>query len=211
MIEIQRLKIELKKFNLLAENIKINQGEKIILSALNNSGKSIFLLGLTGLIKTQDRNVLFNGSHCDKNVWQNFTGVYHDQCSLIPFLTPSEYFNMVGNLKGFSSELVSSNARKYSDYLNFPKEKNKFIKEFSLGTQKKIGIIASLLGNPDIVLWDEPFTNLDDESGVSLALIIGEELKNTTVLFTSPNHDSPFNDFTSQLLIENGLVQKKIS
>lgn len=61
----------------------------------------------------------------------------------------------------------------------------------------------------DIVLWDEPFTNLDDESGVSLASIIEEESRNTTVLFTSPNHDSPFNDFTSQLMIENGLVQKK--
>jgi ABC-2 type transport system ATP-binding protein len=208
MIEIKELKVVLKKFKLLVEGIKILRNEKVIINALNNSGKSVFLLAMTGLIRSEIRNIFFNDTHCDKNLWQKYTGVYHDQSSLVPFLTPNEYFNMTGELKGIPKELVVLNSKKYCDYLDLPKGENKYIKELSLGTQKKIGLIASLLGDPSIVLWDEPFTNLDDESRLSLALLIEKELKNTTVLLTSPNKELPFENFTSQLFIDNGIVHK---
>lgn len=207
MIEIKKMQITLKKFELIAEEIKIFSSEKVIISGLNNSGKSIFLLGMTGLIKSKVRDIFFHDTHCDKNLWQKYTGVYHDQSSLIPFLTPNEYFNMAGELKGIPKELVVLNSKKYGDYLNFPTKENKYINELSLGTQKKIGLIASLLGDPSIVLWDEPFTNLDDESRLSLALLIERELKNSTVLLTSPNRELPYESFTSQLFIDNGVVR----
>ncbi|MCM0060394.1 MAG: ATP-binding cassette domain-containing protein [Algoriphagus sp.] len=208
MIDIRKLEIVLNKFKLDVENIKFLKADKIILAANNNSGKSIFLLGMTGLIKSKVRDIFFHDTHCDKNLWQKYTGVYHDQSSLIPFLTPNEYFNMAGELKGIPKELVVLNTKKYGDYLNFPTKENKYINELSLGTQKKIGLIASLLGDPSIVLWDEPFTNLDDESRLSLALLIERELKNSTVLLTSPNRELPYESFTSQLFIENGIVHK---
>jgi ABC-2 type transport system ATP-binding protein len=208
MIEIRKLEIQLKKFKLVSEDIKILEKEKVVLNADNNSGKSIFLLGMTGLIRSTVREIFFNKNHCNKNLWQKFTGVYHDQSSLVPFLTPFEYWNMTGELKGIPREFVELNSKKYCDYLNFPKEENKHIKELSLGTQKKVGLIASLLGNPSIVLWDEPFANLDDESASSLALIIEKELENTTVLLTSPTKELPFKKFTSQLIIEYGVVRK---
>lgn len=208
MIEIKQLKIELYKFKLEVENIKFLENEKIVLTANNNSGKSIFLLGITGLIYSKVRDIFFNDTHCDKNLWQKYTGVYHDQSSLVPFLTPNEYFNMTGQLKGIPKELVELNSKKYCDYLDVPKGENKYIKELSLGTQKKIGLVASLLGDPSIVLWDEPFTNLDDESRFSLALLIERELENTTILLSSPNKELPFKRFTSQLFIDNGIVCK---
>lgn len=111
MIEIKKIKIELAKFKLEAENIKFPEKDKIVLSANNNSGKSIFLLGITGLIKSRVREVFFNNIHCNKNIWQKHTGVYHDQSSLVPFLTPSEYFKMIGELKGFPRELVLLNSK----------------------------------------------------------------------------------------------------
>lgn len=208
MIEIKKIQIELKKFKLVAEGIRILRKEKIVINAQNNSGKSIFLLGITGLIRSKIRDVFFDNTHCDKNLWQEFTGVYHDQSSLVPFLTPIEYFKMIGDLRGVPRELVVSNYEKYCDYLNFPKEEKKYIKELSLGTQKKVGLIASLLADPSIVLWDEPFANLDDESATSLALIIERELMDTTILLTSPTKELPFSNFTSQLVIDSGIVLK---
>lgn len=208
MIEIKKIEIELKKFKLVGEDIKIIKEEKVILNAPNNSGKSIFLLGITGLIKSKVRDIYFNNIHCNKNLWQKFTGVYHDQSSLIPFLTPTEYFSMTGELKGIPRESVVLNSKKYGDYLNLPKLDNKHIKELSLGTQKKVGLIASLLGNPSIVLWDEPFANLDDESASSLGLIIETELKDTSILLTSPTKELPFKKFTSQLFIDSGVIHK---
>lgn len=208
MIEIKKMQITLKKFKLIAEDIKIFTKEKVIINALNNSGKSVFLLGITGFIRPKVRNIIFFDAHCDKNLWQQHTGVYLDQSSLVPFLTPMEYFKMTGELRGIPKELVELNAKKYCDYLNFPNGEKKYIKELSLGTQKKAGLIASLLGDPSIVLWDEPFTNLDDESSISLAMLIDKELEDAIVLLASPNKELPFKNFTSELSIDEGIVHK---
>ncbi|MCH7400943.1 ATP-binding cassette domain-containing protein [Belliella kenyensis] len=208
MIEIKKLEINLKEYKVVAENIHIIENEKVLITAKNNSGKSIFLLGLTGLIKTTSRDIIFFDTHCKQNLWQNFTGMYYDQSSLIPYLTPHEYFMMCGNLKGLPKGLTKTNYERYSDYLFLPKNEKKYIKELSLGTQKKIGLIATLLGNNKIILWDEPFTNLDDESCQSLALLIENELKDITILLTSPNVELPYEKSTSKLLIKEGIVKK---
>lgn len=208
MLEINKLEIELKNFKLKAEELNFLSGEKIILSAQNNSGKSIFLLGLTGLVRTKVRELRFNQIHCDKNLWQEYTGVYHDQSSLVPFLTPMEFFEMTARLKKISKELAIRDAHEYSEYLHFPEEPKKYIKELSLGTQKKVGLIASLLGSPKIILWDEPFTNLDDASVIGLNLVIKDVLKDTLVLLTTPTEELPYKAFNSQLVIEDGEVKR---
>lgn len=206
MLEIKKLEINLKKFKLKAENINLYSGEKIVLYAQNNSGKSILLLGLTGLIRTKARELFFNKIHCKEDTWQEYTGVYHDQSSLVPFLTPIEFFKMTGELKGIPKEFINRDAMKYCEYLRLPKE-NKYIKDLSLGTQKKVGLIASLLGNPSVILWDEPFENLDDESSSALAIIFEAELKNSLVLLTSPTEELAYKTFTSRLSIEDGVVK----
>ncbi|HAD33076.1 MAG TPA: hypothetical protein DCF44_00980, partial [Chitinophagaceae bacterium] len=145
MIEIRRLEIELKNFKLKTEDISLTNGEKVLLAARNNIGKSIFLLGLTRLVRTKVRDIYFDNKHCKENQWQQHTGVYHDQTSLVPFLTPSELFRMTGEIKGMPNEFIHKEVSKYSEYLYFPKNTTKFINELSLGTQKKVGLIASLL------------------------------------------------------------------
>ena len=67
--------------------------------------------------------------------------------------------------------------------------KNKYIRDFSKGNQKKIGIAAALLGNPEILILDEPFTNLDPSSQIRLKRMLQEmnEKSGTTMLISS--HD----------------------
>lgn len=206
MIEIKQLNIELKKFRLKAVGIRLLNGDKVILASQNNSGKSIFMLGLTGLIRTKEREVFFDHKHCSQDEWQVVTGVYHDQSSLVPFLTPSELFKMVAELKGLSYEVCVDDILKYCEYLRFPIQERKYINELSLGTQKKAGLIASLIGKPKYVLWDEPFSNLDDDSGIGLSKLIDSELANTTILLTSPLEAIPNNKFNVRLTIKDNLV-----
>lgn len=207
MIEIKELDIELRNFRIQGKDINLSKGSKVILSAHNNSGKTIFMLGLTGLIRAKVREIFFDKRHCKYNQWQIATGVYHDQSSLVPFLTSSEFFKMVGELKGLSQDFILGDVSRYCEYLRFPKEEKKYINELSLGTQKKVGLIASLIGNPKYVLWDEPFANLDDESTLGLSKLIDTELVNTMLLLTSPSEEIPYNKFDLRLTIKDGMVK----
>lgn len=207
MIDIRKLQIELNSFHLKSQDICLPKGGKVLLQAANNAGKSIFLLGLVGLIKTKTRDVYFKGLHCETKQWQYHTGVYLDQSSLVPFLTPKEFFEMTGKLKGLSKIATSQESTMYANYLQLPKNGKKHINQLSLGTQKKVGIVATLLGNPEIILWDEPFANLDEESATALASIISNGLKDTLVLLTSPTEELPYKSFDSRLTIENGWVK----
>jgi ABC-2 type transport system ATP-binding protein len=210
MIKINELQIEINSFNLKSQDISLAKGEKVLLLASNNAGKSIFLLGLLGLIKTKARDIYFKGLHCERMEWQDRTGVYLDQSSLVPFLTPIEFFEMTGKLKGLSKIAITQESAKYADYLRLPKDGEKHINQLSLGTQKKVGIVATLLGNPEILFWDEPFANLDEESAKALASIIANELNETLILLTSPTEELPYKSFDSRLTIDNGWVKFKI-
>lgn len=207
MLEIKDLSIEFGDFRLKASNILLGKGDKVILQARNNSGKSVFLLGLTGLIRTKTRNIFFDGQCSSKDLWQQFTGVYLDQSSIVPFLTPGEFFKLIGKLKNLSNGMVLKDVDKYSGYFKVSTRETKRISQLSLGTQKKVGIIASLLGCPRIVLWDEPFANLDDESALALSSVIEKELESTLVLLTSPTESIPFSEFSIRLSIKDLVVE----
>ena len=65
----------------------------------------------------------------------------------------------------------------------------KFIRDLSKGNQKKVGIIAALIGDPKVVILDEPFANLDPTTQIRLKKIIKNlsQQKDVTVLVSS--HD----------------------
>ena len=65
----------------------------------------------------------------------------------------------------------------------------KYLRDLSKGNQKKVGIVAALIGNPEVVILDEPFANLDPTTQIRLKGIIKDlaETKGVTVLISS--HD----------------------
>ena len=67
--------------------------------------------------------------------------------------------------------------------------KKKYLRSLSKGNQKKVGIVAAMMGNPQVVILDEPFANLDPTTQIRLKQLIKKltENKETTVLVSS--HD----------------------
>ena len=65
----------------------------------------------------------------------------------------------------------------------------KYLRDLSKGNQKKAGIVAAMIGNPEVVILDEPFANLDPTTQIRLKGIIKDlaETKGVTVLISS--HD----------------------
>ncbi len=112
--------------------------------------------------------VKYNTSH-NNNVnvresedWKSFTSAYLDESFLIGYLMPEEYFYFIGELRGVSKREVDRFLNQFEDLFNGEILKGKkYIRDLSKGNQKKVGIVAALIGEPEVIILDEPFANLE--------------------------------------------------
>ena len=103
--------------------------------------------------------------------WKAVVGSFLDEGFLIDYLTPEEYFSFVGKLYHKSKDDIAGFIESMQDFFNGEiTGTQKLIRDFSKGNQKKIGITAALLGDPKILILDEPFTALDPSTQISQTL-----------------------------------------
>jgi ABC-2 type transport system ATP-binding protein len=119
----------------------------------------------------------------------------------------------VGKLHQKSIQDVDEFVLSMSDFFNQEiMDKKKLIRDFSKGNQKKIGIAAALLGDPQILILDEPFTALDPSSQIRLKRFLAElqEKLNLTLLISS--HDlNHITDVCQRIVVlEKGQIVKDI-
>ena len=67
--------------------------------------------------------------------------------------------------------------------------KKKYLRDLSKGNQKKAGIVAAMMGNPQVVILDEPFANLDPTTQIRLKTIIKELTENRDITVLISSHD----------------------
>jgi ABC-2 type transport system ATP-binding protein len=127
--------------------------------------------------------------HTSEN-WKQFTASFLDESFLIGYLTPEEYFYFIGELRGQNKADVDALLEKHQDFFNGEILNNKkYLRDLSKGNQKKVGIIATLIGNPEVVILDEPFANLDPTTVNRLKKIIKELAENPSVTILVSSHD----------------------
>lgn len=172
-------------------HLEIPQGESFGLVGNNGAGKTTFFSLLLDLIEPSNGHITSNSIQINKSEgWKPFTAAFLDESFLIGYLTPEEYFYFIGELRGQNKASVDELLKKHEDFFNDEiLNKKKYLRDLSKGNQKKVGIIATLIGSPEVIILDEPFANLDPTTQFRLKKIIKElaEDKNVTVLVSS--HD----------------------
>lgn len=171
--------------------LTIPQGESFGLVGNNGAGKTTFFRLILDLIEPTSGEVLIEGQKVRHNdAWKKITGSFLDEGFLIDFLTPEEYFSFIAKLhhktEGDMTLFLDSMKDFFNDEILMTK---KLIRDFSKGNQKKIGITAALIGEPKILILDEPFTSLDPSSQIRLKrfLVDLQTRFNMTMLISS--HD----------------------
>jgi len=172
--------------------MSIPQGESFGLVGNNGAGKTTFFRLILDLIEPTSGEVLIDKHKVMRSdAWKSSTGSFLDEGFLIDFLTPEEYFTFVGNLHHKSEGDISVFLETMKDFFNeeILNSKKKLIRDFSKGNQKKIGIAAALLGDPKLLILDEPFTALDPSSQIRLKRFLTDlQIRlNMTMLISS--HD----------------------
>ncbi|HBG42737.1 MAG TPA: ATP-binding protein [Porphyromonadaceae bacterium] len=192
MIEVTELK---KFYNGVAvldiPSLVIANGESFGLVGNNGAGKTTFFRLILDLIEASSGEVRVNGETvARRDEWKSYVGSFLDEGFLIDFLTPEEFFSFTGKVYGKSKEDITVFLESMTEFFNGEiLGKRKFIRDLSKGNQKKVGIAAALIGDPQILILDEPFTALDPSSQIRLKRMLNElkATQNMTMLISS--HD----------------------
>jgi ABC-2 type transport system ATP-binding protein len=171
--------------------IHIPQGESFGLVGNNGAGKTTFFRLILDLIEANSGEVRIDDQQVKRNdTWKTMTGSFLDEGFLIDFLTTEEYFNFVGKLHAKSEGDIALFLESMKDFFNDEiLGSKKLIRDFSKGNQKKIGIAAALIGDPKILILDEPFTALDPSSQIRLKRFLADLQTRFNMTMLISSHD----------------------
>ena len=179
------------KMVLNIEHLEIPKGQSFGLVGNNGAGKTTFFSLLLDLIPPSTGNIINNNVQVDASeAWKPFTSSFIDETFLIGYLTPEEYFYFIGELRGENKADVNALLANFEDF--FHDEilgQKKYLRDLSKGNQKKAGIVASFIGNPEVVILDEPFANLDPTTQIRLKQIIKDLAAKQGVTVLVSSHD----------------------
>jgi ABC-2 type transport system ATP-binding protein len=194
--------------------LRINAGETIGLVGNNGAGKTTLFRMLLDLIRPDQGEILSmnkNVAHTDE--WKDYTASFLDEGFLIDYLTPEEYFVFVGSLHGMNQAHVKEYLTRYVEFFNAEiLNSSKYIRDFSKGNQNKIGIAAALMQNPQLLILDEPFANLDPTTQIRLKTLLKNlRITHSVTTFISSHDLNHVTDVCDRIiLLEKGIVIKDI-
>ena len=156
------------------EALELQAGEIIGLVGNNGAGKTTFFSLLLDLIKPSTGYIENQGVRVNESeAWKSTTAAFIDENFLIGYLTAEEYFEFIAGLRGVTKAELSDFIEVFRAFFNDEIMGNKkYIRDYSKGNQKKIGIAAAFIGTPALVILDEPFANLDPRAQMQLQKLI---------------------------------------
>ncbi|MBF6609445.1 MAG: ABC transporter ATP-binding protein [Flavobacterium sp.] len=171
--------------------LHIPKGQSFGLVGNNGAGKTTFFSLLLDLIEPTTGKIRNNKIQVNTSEdWKPFTAAFIDESFLIGYLTAEEYFYFIGDLRGQNKADVDALLAKHTDFFNGEiLNSKKYLRDLSKGNMKKVGIVATLIGKPEVVILDEPFANLDPTTVSRLKKIIRELAADPQVTVLVSSHD----------------------
>jgi ABC-2 type transport system ATP-binding protein len=174
----------------------------------NGSGKTMFLKSLCGFLTPTSGIVLINKKDIYKEeTFSNNVGISFSNSNYIKELTGFENLELIANIKKqISKEDIIDALKK----VNLLKEKDKKYGKYSLGMKQKLDIAQAIMEKPDILLLDEPFNGLDDESVKLIKkLIIDLKNKGNTIIIATHIKDDIENFCDEVIRFDMGTIVDK--
>lgn len=213
MIEINNLRKLYNRTEVLnIPQLSFQKGEIIGIVGNNGAGKTTLFSSILDLIQVSAGSITSKGNDVSQTEdWKKYTAAFLDEGFLIGFLTPEEYFEFVGKLHNLNTSTTLEFIKQFETIFNGEiLGKKKYIRDLSKGNQKKVGLISALIGNPELVIWDEPFSNLDPSTQLRVRGLIEEHSTNKTFLISSHDLNHIAEVCTRIVILDHGAIVKDV-
>ncbi len=186
MIEIQHLTKQYGNHVAVSDlSVSIEAGQIYGFLGPNGAGKSTTMNILTGCLAATEGTVTIDGYDIFEQPQEakKRIGYLPEQPPVYPDMTPWEYLRFVGEAKGLRGAALRSAVDDVMERTQITAMKDRLIQHLSKGYRQRVGIAQALLGDPDIIILDEPTVGLDPLQIIEIRdLIRGLGKKHTVIL-----------------------------
>ena len=153
----------------------------------NGAGKSSTLNIITGCLAATSGEVLIDGHdiYKDARAAKACIGYLPEQPPLYPDMTSREYLEFVAEMKGIRKKDRAQSVRDVMEKTALSDVQNRLIKNLSKGYKQRVGLAQAILGDPKVVILDEPTVGLDPAQIIEIRGMIKSLAESHTVIFSS--------------------------
>ncbi|MCI9365531.1 MAG: ABC transporter ATP-binding protein [Clostridia bacterium] len=168
-------------------SFKIEEGEIVGFLGPNGAGKTTTMSMITGFIEPTSGHVEINGYNVSKKAKKakREIGYMPETTPLYNELTPKEFVGYMSELKGVSKKEKKAEIERVLKAVGIEEVQNKLIRNLSRGFKQRVSLAGALVGNPKVLILDEPTVGLDPKQVTQIRSLIKSLGKDHTVILSS--------------------------
>ena len=157
------------------------------LLAPNGAGKTTLIKMLVTLIKPTSGEILYNGKPIEAlgETYRELIGYLPQQFGYYKHYSPQKYLRYLAALKGLDKSLVDKRIDEVLELVALTDVKQKKMRKFSGGMIQRIGIAQALLGDPKILILDEPTAGLDPKERARFRHLLSDLARERIILIST--------------------------
>lgn len=189
-------------------SLQIENGECIVLMGHNGSGKSTLLRLLAELIYPTQGKITRESVQKENKSLSRKTGYAIDRLPRIHF-SAEQYLLAMGSIQGLSQKTVAKQVNHWFELFGLTEDRKEPLASFSKGMKQKVNLIQSMLGDPDLLLLDEPMSGLDKETQNNLIKLLIKYKKKDTILVCATHENFIVKELADRIVeLERGKIKR---
>lgn len=188
MIEVKNITKKYGNFQAVQDlNFTVNDGEILGFLGPNGAGKSTTMNMITGYIEPTEGSIIVEGYDISKKPKQakKQIGYMPENVPLYPELTVREFIQYMADLKGVKRNEKKAEIQRVMEATGLVDVQKKLIRNLSRGYKQRVSMAGALVGNPKVLILDEPTVGLDPKQVAEIRNLIRELGKTHTILLSS--------------------------
>ena len=189
MLEVRHLTKRYRGIPAVSDvSFQLKRGEILGYVGPNGSGKSTTVKMLTGLLEPTAGQILFGGRPIGDDLvgFKRRLGYVPEEPHLYTHLSGLEYLTLVGRLRGMQARPLAQKAEELLALFDLADSRFSLMTSYSKGMRQRVLIAAALLGDPELIILDEPFSGLDVSAGLLFRQLLQELARQgRMILFSS--------------------------
>ena len=188
MIQVENVTKKYGNFTAVSNiNFEIDEGEIVGFLGPNGAGKSTTMNMITGFIEPSEGKIIVDGYDISKKPKKakKQIGYMPEGVPLYGDLTVKEFVTYMAELKGCESKTKKEKVQKVLEETGLVDVQNKLTKNLSRGYKQRVSMAGALVGDPKVIILDEPTVGLDPKQVTEIRTLIKKLGKNHTVILSS--------------------------